>query len=349
MAGSDRAQSSALKLLAELRDAPWAYDFYAAARRLQALRPEKAGLGRSSRPADDAVRFAQIPSSAFAPRTIAGLEPPAQPGGGHRLTLYANGLFGPNSPLPSADTERASERAKQARDRTQAAFADIFHHRFYSLLFRAWADGRAELQRDRGGNDRYAAYLAALAGLDAFRAQSALGDGVLPFAGALAGGKTRAEALEGLVRSAAAAPARVREFAGGWSPIPQDDRARLGVSALSARTPPVLGSRVYAPSHAIEIAVGAVDRRTFERLAPRGASAPKLAAAVKLGAGLTLSWRIRLKRDRDTVDGVRLDAGSRLGFDAWLGPIRRSGPALDDLTIAGERYAGTSETTDRGD
>ncbi len=349
MAGKDRARPSALDLISSLRDAPWAYDFFAATRRLQALRPEKSGVGRSQRPSDDAIRFSQVPSSAFAPRTIAELSAPSTPGGGYRVALYANGLFGPNAPLPSVDTERASDRAKQARDRTQAAFADIFHHRFYSLLFRAWADGRADVQRDRGADDRYAAYLAALAGLEAFRTHGSLGDAAPPFAGALAAGKARAETLEGLVQRAAGADTSVREFAGGWSSIPRADSARLRSTRLEGTTPPVLGARVYAPSHAIEVSLGPLDATGYAAVAPRGAKAKKVAEAVRLGAGLQLDWRIRLKRDRASVVGAQLGASDRLGFDAWLGPVKPSGPPLDDLVIAGERYTETEATADRGD
>lgn len=349
MAGADRARPSALELISSLHDAPWAYDFFSAARRLQALRPETPGVGRSKRPADDPVRFNQVPGSAFAPRTIADLSPPATPTGGYRLALFANGLFGPNAPLPSVDTERASDRAKQARDRTQAAFADIFHHRFYSLLFRAWADGRAEVQRDRGADDRYGTFLASLAGLEAFRAHSALGDAVLPFAGALAAGKTRAETLEGLLWRVVGAPCSVQEFAGGWAPVPAIDRARLGAARLDRNTPSVLGARVYAPSHAIEVAVGPLDADGYEAVAPHGAKASRVAEAIRLGAGLQLAWRVRLKRDRTSVVRTRLGAFARLGFDAWLGLANAPGPPLDDLVIAGERYTDTISAADRGD
>ena len=59
-------------LHAEFAAAPWGWSFYQAMRRLEALYRDRPRFGRSVRPAQDAVRLAQVPTVEFAPATLAG-------------------------------------------------------------------------------------------------------------------------------------------------------------------------------------------------------------------------------------------------------------------------------------
>ncbi|MEL6364648.1 MAG: type VI secretion system baseplate subunit TssG [Pseudomonadota bacterium] len=338
MAGENRNASDSLALLAALREAPWAHDFFAAARRLQAARPEAPGFGRSGKPADDPVRFTHHPSLAFAPRTISALTPPPADCAAHRLELFVNGLYGPNGPLPATDTERTADRMKQARDDAAARFADIFHHRFYSLLFRAWADGRPELALDRRDRDPFVRYLAALGGLEHARKATSLGDAIVPFAVQFAGGPARAETLERIGARLLGVRVEARPFVGVWMRPPERDLARLGAVRLDRAAPPVLGERVFTRDQAFEIALGPMGGEDARRLAPAGADAGRLRDVVGLSAGLSFGWRARLRRERTGVAPARLDGGSPLGFDCWLGPVAKAGPPLDDLVFSAERY-----------
>jgi len=71
MARSQRSADAALSLLAALETAPGEFDFYQALRLLEAAYPDRPRLGRSKRPADDAVRLGQSPELSFAPRSWA--------------------------------------------------------------------------------------------------------------------------------------------------------------------------------------------------------------------------------------------------------------------------------------
>ena len=62
-------------LLERLAAAPAGWSFFQALRLLEAAHRDRPRLGRSVRPAQDAVRLAQEASVVFAPATLAGWEP----------------------------------------------------------------------------------------------------------------------------------------------------------------------------------------------------------------------------------------------------------------------------------
>ena len=88
------------------------------------------------------------------------------------------GLLGPNGPLPLHITEYARERMRHAGDQTLSRFLDIFHHRFVTLFYRAWAQAQPHVNHDRPAEDRFASYVGAFVGLlpAAFRERDALPD-----------------------------------------------------------------------------------------------------------------------------------------------------------------------------
>src|SRR5438067_4309694 len=128
MANPDRQE--AIDLTQRLEAEPFAFDFFRAVRLLESARPDSSRLGDSLSPNEDAVRFGQTPSLAFATSTLEGFQ---QRDGGRAPKLLVNffGLFGPNGPMPAHVTEYARERQFNAHDRTLATFFDVFHHRLF--------------------------------------------------------------------------------------------------------------------------------------------------------------------------------------------------------------------------
>ena len=96
-------------LVEALTKEPYAFDFFRAVRLMESCRPECPRVGFSYSPSEDAVRFAQNPSLAFAPSSIERLQT-AAPDGVPRLFVHLFGLFGPTGPLPPHITEYAYER-----------------------------------------------------------------------------------------------------------------------------------------------------------------------------------------------------------------------------------------------
>jgi len=342
MAGADGPTSRSVALLRALEREPWAYGFFSALRRLEAVGGEGPGFGRSRSPREDPVRLAQEPSLAFVARTLHALEAPSQAGAPRRLSVYAPGLFGPSGALPLHLTERAVERRRHRRDDAFPRFADIFHHRMLSLLYRAWADGRPEVGLDRGEEDGFARIVESLGGLRGARPGRGLSRRARAgFSGALAGAATRLETLERMSAAILRVPVEVAPFRGSWLEPPTRDRARLGGARLAAAAPPVLGRRVWSRSHAFEMRLGPLSAEDYDRFLPGGSGGPALSECVALAGGLDLSWSARLLRDPSTATGAHAAArapSGRLGQDAWLGRPAAGRRALDDLTVSGERY-----------
>jgi predicted component of type VI protein secretion system len=71
MAHQDR--NAAYALILRLMEKPYAYDFFAAVRRIEVSKGTPARTGASHRLRDDPIRFGQDPSLAFAPSTVHAL------------------------------------------------------------------------------------------------------------------------------------------------------------------------------------------------------------------------------------------------------------------------------------
>ena len=149
----DRLQA----LFASIAAAPWRWNYFQALRLLDCLNPGLPRLGQARRPADEPVRLGQEPALDFAPASLAGLVP------GHgavpaRISVRFFGLFGPNGPLPLHLSEYARNRLLHAGDASLARFADLIHHRFLSLFYRAWAQAQPCVSLDRPEQDHFARY-----------------------------------------------------------------------------------------------------------------------------------------------------------------------------------------------
>ena len=218
--------------MARVQATPHAFDFNRVLRELEALHPDRPRLGRSVRPAEDAVRLGQEASVDFAPAMLAGWIG-GENGRVDRLMVHFFGLFGPDGPLPLHLTEYARDRLRNERDPTFQRFADLFHHRALSLMYRAWADSRPTVSFDRPASDRFATYVGALAGVGskAVRNRDAMPDLTkLHFAGLLANQTRHAEGLSTILSAFFTTPVRVECFVGAWLTLGDGDHTRLGQS-----------------------------------------------------------------------------------------------------------------------
>ncbi len=286
------------ELLARLAAEPWEFGFFQAMRRLEAFYRDRPRLGRSARPAQDAVRLAQEPSVVFAPSTLASWEPEAE-GRPARLLVHFFGLFGPDGPLPLHLTEYARDRRRNFRDPSFQRFADIFHHRALSLFWRAWADARPTVSFDRPEQDRFATYVGALIGLgmDSLRHRDAMPDLTkLHFAGHLANQTRHAEGLGAILSAFFSVPVRIECFIGVWLTLQETDRTALGTSPGTAALgqTALMGGRVWSRQHKFRVVFGPLSLADYQRLLPGGSSFHKLIPIVRNYAGDTLIWDVNL-------------------------------------------------------
>src|SRR5688500_11160034 len=148
---------------AALAKAPYRFDFYQTLRTLECLHKDRPRWGQALRPRDEPIRLGQDPDLSFAPAPLASFETGAN-GAPPRLQVRLFGLFGPNGPLPVHLTEYARERLRHAADPTLSRFLDLFHHRFLSLFYRAWAQAQPHVNRDRPDADRFTVYVGSFLG-----------------------------------------------------------------------------------------------------------------------------------------------------------------------------------------
>lgn len=329
MAGETRTASDPLE---PVKAAPLDFEFFEAMRRVECAWPELPRLSAAARPSDEPVRLGHAPALQFPTSMLADIE--AGPGGRLKIRGYFLGLFGPQGPLPLHLTEYAHDRLTNSRDRTLAAFADIFHHRILELFYRAWAEARPTVHFDRPSEDRFTRYVGALIGIaePRLRGRDAWPDRArLFFSGLLSGGTRTRAALESLLQEYLGLDVRIQECIGQWLPIAAADRCCLGADSESSalgRTA-ILGERVWNAQHRIRLVVGPVTLGQLMQYLPGGAPLERLRAIVLTYLGFEYAWDVQFLTRRERLPGVRLGQFGHLGWTTWVDPMRSDQPAED--------------------
>ena len=337
-------------VLAGLRDAPYRYGFFAAMRLLEVLHGDRPRFGRSTKPAQDALRLAQEPSITHAPASLAGYEP-GEEGRPDRLLVHFFGLFGTDGPLPLHLTEYARDRQRNHRDPTFQRFADLFHHRALSLFYRAWADVRPTVSFDRPAQDRFADYTGAFLGLSTpgLRDRDAMPDLTkLHFAGHLSAQTRHAAGLASILSAYFTVPVQVQGFVGAWLTLPPPDYTRLcgGEETAGLGRSAVLGARVWSRQHKFRLVFGPLTLAQYERLLPGGLSFHRLIPIVRNYAGDVLAWDCNLVLQQPEIPQTRLGQQGRLGWTTWLLPRRTELDAADlFLDASADSHALTIDRT----
>ncbi|WP_157269362.1 type VI secretion system baseplate subunit TssG [Azohydromonas aeria] len=315
-------------LFEAVRRQPEAYDFFALLRQVEAL----AGgprLGQAARPAQEPLRLGQEPELDFAPAALTRLDMTGR--AVPRLGVRFFGLLGPQGPMPLHFTDFVRERRVQRDDPTLLHFLDIFHHRLLLLFYRAWAQAQPAVQHDRPDDDRFAAWLGALAGVDgAARAQDAVPRGARLYqAGWLAARARNAEGLEKLLAQYLGVPARIEQFVPHWLSLPRGERTRLGYArnrperlgsvAVRLGQDASTGSKVWDRQFRFRIVLGPLTLAQYRGFLPGGAARAPLRDWVREAIGQHLQWELQLVLARDEIPEARPARRVQLGFTAWLG------------------------------
>lgn len=314
---------------------PQQLDFFQLLRWVECRYRDKPRLGTSLTAVDDPIRLAQEPELDFAPASISSLTQTES--GVPRLAVRFFGLFGPNGPLPLHLTEYARERIHHHHDRTFSRFADVFHHRLLSLFYRAWADARPTVSFDRPESDRFAFYVACLAGLGlpSLRNRDAMPDRAkLYLSGLLSGSARHPDGLAAIIREFFALQVTIREFVGEWMDIPEEDRLRLGLSPRlgTLGQSAVIGARVWGCQHNFTVVLGPMGLTEYLDFLPGRRSLIELVAIVRNYLGNELAWSVNLILATKMVPPLILDGSRQLGWTTWLGERRGRGDA-DDLLL----------------
>ena len=327
---ADRRRAEALQSLFDaLEAAPWAHDFFAVLRRVQALTPNSPRWGEAARPGQEPLRLGQEPELDFAPAALARLqrEGRAVP----RLGVRFFGLLGPQGPMPLHLTEYTRDRAHNHGDATLARFLDVFHHRMLALFYRAWAETQPVVQRDRPAEDRYAAWLGASIGLaPATAGRDSVPDAAKLYQAGLLGSRSRhPEGLAKLLAHYFGVPVQVHCHVPHRMHIEAEDRSHLGHArnraernrAAAARLGEhaTLGNKVWDRQYKFRIALGPLTLAQYHAFLPGSSAWQRLRDWVHLYAGHDLLWDVQLGLHQVDVGALSLGRQLRLGMTSWLG------------------------------
>jgi len=332
----DSAKTELQALLDAVQARPWAYDFYALMRRIDAMRPQHPATGCATRPSQEAIRLAQVPELDFAPAALAELNQTGHPGhpppAAPRLGVRFLGLLGPHGPLPLHLTEYVRERLHQRNDPTAVRFLDIFHHRMLSLFYRAWAQAQPVVQQDRPHDDRYGTWLGALAGLrrGPDTRSSVPEQARLYQAGLIASRSRHPEALCKVLRQYFGVPVALQSHVGHWLVLERADRSRLGHARNRPERSQVphaelgrsanAGHKVWDRQYRFRLRLGPLTMAQYLDFLPGGSAWSALGDWVRLLAGPDLGWDVQLVLRHDHVPRPGLDRRIRLGLTSWLEP-----------------------------
>ena len=290
--------------------------FLAILRRMEREAADKPRIGRSVRLADDLVDIGQDPELAF-PATE--LERPEARGPRPRIRARFMGYFGPQGALPLNLTEEAM-RWQQQGEEAFVRFADIFAARFYQLFFRAWSDARAITQHDRPEEDRFAAYIASVAGTgtEAFQRHDAMPDlARLPLVPVFGGRVRSAVRLRQMLETHLRLPVDVEEHVLSWLEFEPGDRRGLGQGGALGRDL-YLGDRVQSVNDRICVHLHLPDAGRYRDYLPGSAGYRRLGDLVFWYLGRSQDVDLALTLPPAEIPAGQLGAAMALG---WLAPL----------------------------
>jgi type VI secretion system protein ImpH len=323
--------------LEHLRAEPWRHGFLALLRRIGAdTRIDPVGTAR--RPQAEPFRLGQQPSLAFAPREIAGV---GEANGRLKVRLFGLGMLGPNGPLPIHVTEIARDREDSRHDATLVNFLDIFHHRYLTLLYRAWASAQAAAGMDRRGNERFSFYIASLTGLDTAEIDGRR----LPshaYLSASAHLVREARDPDGLRATLAryfGVPVAIEEYVFHWIDVDPAEHSYLGKPGTPSTMAQgaMLGEQAPDRQHRFRIVIGPLDMAGYLRFTPQGADLPQLVEWVRAFVGYEFAWELELRINAHSAPPAIVGGSQQLGWSGWLGGSP-TGDAITGMRFDPEQY-----------
>ncbi len=241
---------------------------------------------------------------------------------GDALELWVRflGLTGPQGPLPLTVTEEAYTY-QQAGDSTFPAFLDLFNNRFLQLFFRAWANSRPIVHRDRPLEDRFERYVGSVLGLglDSLRDRDSVPDLLkLGFAGLLAPQIQKRVAPAWHADERLRTEGRDRRVRRHASAVRGRSGERLGQGFNQLGSDLLLGAGLYSVQDKIRLRIFARTLDDYEKFLPTGAHARALADLVYFYLGLEVAWDIELAVPESEAPAIQLGKAGRLGWTSWM-------------------------------
>lgn len=348
------SQSATARLTRRLQGDISRTNFYRFCQLLEQSQPAAPLLGSGTRIGQDAVRFRPHPGMGFPAGEFKRLELPETPGEPATASVTFLGLYGVESPLPTAWVDDIAQR----RDGYEAtsAFLDIFNHRLITQYYRIWRKYCWPASFAAGGRDKTSGYLLSLAGL-----------GLKGCAATLATPISRFLALSAVMRlptrTADGVLAIVRLLAADTrAEIVAHDAARIVLRqtlALSTSRPvslahcPVMGAHACDVNHQIHLRLTTDNREEAMSWLPGELLHRDLLALLAVYLGARLDVRITLTLARELLPDAAIFCSGRhvlLGRTAVLRQQAALAPGeTPTIAISLGRYQRLQEPSHRRD
>ena len=296
--------------------------FFALVQHLERLAPSSAPVGGRGPVSAESIRFRHDINLVFHPGDVAALRFVTRRGSSLAvLTTTFLGIVGSVSPLATFFTEDVL-RSDAQDDKALRAFYDVFHHRLIALLYRALARAVPGAEVRARGDDRVTLRSLAMVGLVPVSASAGVSSvpgtpprAVTPrewlgAARALGRRPRSRDALEAALRLALPhLPSTVFDFVPRDVPLAEDQRAQLGVANVTLGRGARLGRHLLRQSGLVRVAVGPVDRASFDGLMPGGVDHARLRGAVDAVLGGLLDAEVEIEIACGAEPRARLGGG----------------------------------------
>lgn len=247
MEARDRNPDAALSWAQQLDAAPRS-SFFALVSFLERVSNDAARVGSAEPPRREAIRFRHDPDLIFPTGDVHDVQASDDEPTRFDVLCTFLGLSGSASPLPLHMTESVLFDA--ADEGAQRDFLDVFHHRLYSLFYRAVIrlDPAREYRTD--GSDPWLHRMLGLAGIDRAGDLALESRHLMRLIPVLTKRSRGAAALRVAVRALLqddipGARVAIRELVGGWITIDEDQCTLLGTRNHALGSEAVLGRRVH--------------------------------------------------------------------------------------------------------
>jgi type VI secretion system ImpH/TssG family protein len=323
-----------------LRQGIAAPDFWGFVRKLDD--PSRPRLGYAKHPAQENIRFGQMPCLAFPAGDIAELSEGKRAGVDAVLFTYFFGLLGVNGPMPLEFTSYVYQRFHNHYDQTWRRFLDIIHHRMHVLYYRAFAQNEQSINFDRPGDDPTREIVKSFIGLPPNIDPPAEAAALFCAENFSFMARNRS-GLEDALRRMLKTAVRVKDFVAAPYDLKPEDRGVLGNPATAVLGLNLqIGRSCLCATRRFEIELGPLDFDAYQALMTPSGGFETLCRTIKLYLDRPLDYGFVIRLEGGSVLPARLgfdwaqanaDA-AQLGYACWLGSPGRE----PELRIDASRF-----------
>lgn len=288
--------------------------FFSLVHFLERVTPECSRPGDAGPPEREAIRFRQDPDLSFPTADVQSIQVSDNPPRFEIVTTFL-GLSGTSSPLPGYMVEGIMFDVFEQS--TQRDFLDLFHHRAVSLLYRAVAKLRPAQEHRSDGLDPWLQRVLAMGGIQDEAGLALQPRHLMVLIPILLkrgrGADAMRVALSAVLRDELPeASIRVRELAGHWLEVDEDQHMRLGARNHALGRQSILGRRVYDRRSRFAIRIGVLTRDEAAAFDEGEPVLDRVRATVGLVLREPMEYDLELELDASAAQTLRLGF-SRLG------------------------------------